>query len=219
MPSVGSGRGFRSRRSGTSDRAGVLSTSLVLRERRAGFVSRAAFSSETPDPKSSSATGAGISTSVSSSAALRRDRVAGRLAVLRGVERRRGVCWLVPSESELLVGINGNLTEPCKYKEAEDERSSQTSVKGLFRMNSDSQWRTIARLMSPAECTMPAAKRDRKCHTKNDMCVRIRTRIETMTAIADRAEQILDRQIRIVLPGLPTTFSVKPLIHSRLVHV
>ena len=72
--------------------------------------------------------------------------MAGRLVVLRGVERRRGVRWLVPSESELLVGINGNLTEPYKGREAEDEHSSQTSINGLFRLNSDSPWRTIATL-------------------------------------------------------------------------
>ena len=153
--SGGSRRGFRSRRGGSSGAADVFSTTLVLRERRTGFASRVAFSSGTPDPKSSSTTGSGISTS--SSATFRRDRVAGRLVVLRGVARRRGVRWLVPSESELLVGINGNLTEPFKGGEVADEHSSQTSINGLFRIHSDSLRRMFTALESRAECLMPAA--------------------------------------------------------------
>ena len=46
----------------------------------------------------------------------RRARVEGRRAefVVRVDVRRRGVRSPVPSESELLVGMDGNLTEPCK---------------------------------------------------------------------------------------------------------
>ena len=81
-------------------------------------------SGTTPEPKSSSLT-AGVAAS-GSSAAGRRARVDGRrgvVGVVRVVVRRRGRS-LVPSESELLVGINLNLTGPCNGEAYDDIRQS-----------------------------------------------------------------------------------------------
>ena len=100
-------RGFRSRAaagafSALVDSSGAGATSALVSERFAREV-RAARSS-TPDPKSSSDTGAAASGSAEAVRRVRVEAARGRAVVLRVDGRRRGLS-LVPSGSELLVGI------------------------------------------------------------------------------------------------------------------
>jgi hypothetical protein len=84
----------------------------VRRERR-GLTSRGgAGSVSSPEPKSSAVSATGCGLAVSAEARRRRGAGAGASSAEtdRAAERRRGR-WVVPSESELLVGIGNPETE------------------------------------------------------------------------------------------------------------
>lgn len=104
-------RGARPGRGALSAAGSVIGSRSGCGSRRCR-AARSSFS--TPEPKSSADTGATVSSTSSDGA--RRARVEGRRAefAVRVEVRRRGVGSRVPSESELLVGIDGNLTEPFK---------------------------------------------------------------------------------------------------------
>jgi len=88
--------------------SGAAEAVVERRVRRGGRASRAgAGSVSSPEPKSSEASGAGVLGAEDSAVRRRRGLVWGSSAdSVRAAARRRGR-WLVPSESERLVGICG----------------------------------------------------------------------------------------------------------------